>query len=198
MTSTYTVNVNQTSKDRRILNANKYNLQIAKSASHPGGSPKFNIVYKSTHLAPEMDVSWTETYGLNWTQKLGDSYDLNSNGDWQSNSNNPNAHQNALNVGSNGYGSPINILVGIQDPNSRQWTAIYIEESQLLPKGHGEFQPRESVELWYQERELTETMISGQSTEVKKYDMAPTPTRWFWYNTGNGKWYDQDHPFPHD
>ncbi|KAM3458393.1 hypothetical protein MY3296_000599 [Beauveria thailandica] len=197
MTSTYTVNVNQTSKDRRILNANKYNLQIAKSASHPGGSPKFNIVYKSTHLAPEMDVSWTETYGLNWTQKvpapgarvtyngnwqecqLGDSNDLNSNG-------------------SNGYGSPINILVGIQDPNSQQWTAIYIEESQLLPKGHGEFQPRESVELWYQERELTETMISGQSTEVKKYDMAPTPTRWFWYNTGNGKWYDQDHPFPHD
>ncbi|KAM3435089.1 hypothetical protein MY4824_005089 [Beauveria thailandica] len=163
-----------------------YNLQIAKSASHPGGSPKFNIVYKSTHLAPEMDVSWTETYGLNWTQKvpapgarviyngnwqecqLGDSYDLNSNGDWQSNSNNPNAHQNALNVGSNGYGIPINILVGIQDPNSQQWTAIYIEESQLLPKGHGECQPRESVELWYQERELTETMISGQSTEVKK------------------------------
>ena len=86
-------------------------------------------------LPPEMSLSWTAQYGLNWTTSVpaqgativysgnwqacsaGQSYNLDSIGEWVVNDNNPNADANSLNIGSNGYSMPVNVI-GIRVPAS--------------------------------------------------------------------------------
>ena len=149
---TYTVIVQEDDASLGTLGGNHYNLQVAKSVSTPNGPPSFNVVYKSAFLANTMSVAWNTTYGLNWVTNipspgtvvtysgkwqqcsLGDSYDLNTSGQWIPNQNNPNADPNSLNVGSNGYQTAVHIIVGVQDPVSQGWTPVseYPKASMVL------------------------------------------------------------------
>ncbi|GAB1311889.1 hypothetical protein MFIFM68171_02099 [Madurella fahalii] len=107
--TTYTVTVQEHSNDLNILLNNQYQLQVAKSVSSPKGDPIFKVVYTSNMLAPNMNISWKVQYGLNWATKVpapgakveysgvwqacgaGQSYNLNSVGEWVVNDNDPNA-----------------------------------------------------------------------------------------------------------
>ncbi|KAM0546262.1 hypothetical protein ACHAPJ_010945 [Fusarium lateritium] len=118
----------------RALASNGYQLHVAKSVSGPSGTPSFNTVYQSQFISPNIEIQWTTIYGLNWTTSvsapgaqvtiggnwqqcsLGDSYDLDSFGEWVANQGNPSAKSNSLNVGKNGFQEPVNIIVGVQDP----------------------------------------------------------------------------------
>ena len=139
MTS-YTAVVQEADPSLEALSKNGWNLQVAKCVSSPKGAPVFNVVYSSSYLAANMSVSWTVQYGLNWTENiptpgaqvtytgdwsecsLGQSLNLDKAGAWQFNNNDPHADSNSLNVGSNGYQAPVNIVVGIKDPNTGDWS----------------------------------------------------------------------------
>ena len=140
--TTYTVNVQETQPSIETLSNDKYNLQVAKSVSSPSASPSFNVVYSSAFLGPNMSVSWTVQYGLNWTTNVpapaaqvtysgvwqacsaGQSYNLDPAGEWVVNDKDPNAKQDSLNVGSNGYQEPVNIIVGVQNPETQDWAPV--------------------------------------------------------------------------
>jgi hypothetical protein len=66
----------------------------------------------------------------------------------------------------------------------------------LLIKGHGEYEPRESIQLWYQDGTLTSTMIFTQTTPVETFDMTGLNQHYFMYITATGTWEDQSTPFP--
>jgi len=135
-----TVIVQEKSGDLQILNDNRYSLQVAKSVSAPGGDPSFSLVYLSSFLGPTMSVSWETQYGLNWSTKVpypgakveyygnwqackpGDSYQLNSTGDWVLSTNDPSADKNSLNV-INNY-QAVNIIVGMQDSSTKTWMPV--------------------------------------------------------------------------
>ena len=140
--ATYTVNVQEGKPSLETLSTDGYNLQVAKSVSSPNASPIFNVVYSSASLGPNMSVSWTVQYGLNWTQNvpdpgakvtysgawqacsIGQSYNLDPAGEWVVNDKDPNANPNSLNVGSNGYSGPVNIVVGVQNPETQDWATV--------------------------------------------------------------------------
>lgn len=141
---TTTLKIQENSADLKWLTQNDYSLQVAKSVSYAGdgGTPKFNVVYQSKRLSPTMNVSWTPQYGLNWTTQmpargaqvvysgnwqacaLGQSYNLTSDGEWVINNNDPHKDARSVNVGLNGYPGPVNIIVGIFDPNHSTWQAV--------------------------------------------------------------------------
>ncbi|KAJ5678615.1 hypothetical protein N7462_006859 [Penicillium macrosclerotiorum] len=185
-TTTYTAITQEEGADLATLSTNHYNLQVAKSVSTPGGSPTYNVVYRSSFLAYNMSVAWTTTYGINWTIEiptqgaqityagrwqscaLGQSYDLDQKGEWVANQKNPYEHKDSVNVGGNHYPIPVHIIVGVQDPATLKWTP--------------------SVRLWFEEGTKTATMISTQGTEPQEFDMTSTPLFYFSYATTEGKW----------
>ncbi|RYP89693.1 hypothetical protein DL770_004181 [Monosporascus sp. CRB-9-2] len=211
--TTHDITVQERSDDLQSLNRNHYSLQVAKSASAPGGSPVFNIVYMSKHLAPNMSVSWKEQYGLNWSETVpdpgaevvysgnwqtcnsGQSYDLDANGEWVFNGNNPHANAASLNVGVNNYRA-VHVIVGIQDSSTKTWMPIYIDGDELLKGGFGKYEPRESVQIWYQENNRTSTMITDQELPVQLFDMTGIDKHYFRYSTETGTWSDQPTPYP--
>ncbi|EFY88804.1 hypothetical protein MAC_05239 [Metarhizium acridum CQMa 102] len=156
---TTTLTVQEGASDLAFLSKNHYNLQVAKAVSAPGGKPMFNVVYKSTSLAPNMEVSWTPEYGLNWTTqmadpgakviytgnwqacKLGESYNLTNVGEWVINNKDPNKDANSVNVGSNGYPQAVNIVVGIWNQDTQSWQASY---PTLMPQNHLPLSPGSS------------------------------------------------------
>ncbi|KID84364.1 hypothetical protein MGU_08450 [Metarhizium guizhouense ARSEF 977] len=210
---TTSLTIQESPADLEFLSKNNYNLQVAKAVSAPGGKPTFNVVYKSKSLAPNMTVSWSPTYGLNWATEvadpgaqvvyagnwqaceLGQSYDLTSVGEWVINNKDPNKDANSVNVGNNGYPQAVNIVVGILNPETQSWEAIFVSQDQLPPQGFGEYQPRDVVQLWYEEGILTETMMSKQSTTVETFDMTKIPLEFFWYSTATGAWENSSTPF---
>ncbi|KAF5122599.1 hypothetical protein E5D57_013085 [Metarhizium anisopliae] len=216
MAMTTTLTIQENADDLQFLAGSHYNLQVAKAVSSPGGKPTFNVVYKSKSLAPNISVSWSPTYGLNWSRKmanpgakvlyagnwqacdLGQSYDLTKVGEWVINNNDTNRDPNSVNVGNNGYPEAVNIVVGILNPETQKWEAIFVSEDQLPPQGFGEYQPREEVALWYQEEIRTETMMSYQSTKVEKFDMTGKALQYFWYRAVSGKWENSPNSFPFD
>ncbi|KPA37221.1 splicing factor 3b [Fusarium langsethiae] len=185
--ATYTATAQQGGDDLRMLFEQRYNLQVAKSVAGPDGSPHFNVVYQSRSLAPTMSVSWTLEYGLNWTADppnsgarvrywgywqpcdLGASYDLDEAGWWVPNQNNPNTQPNALNVGRNGYQTPVHIIVGVQDAN-------------------GSWQPIWTVQIWYEEDDKTATIIGSQKTPSLTFTYTDTTSECFMYDTQTGVW----------
>lgn len=216
MSITYNVIVQEYQEDLVILNGNKYLLQVAKSISSPGGTAGFNVVYQSQILGPNMSVSWSESYALNWSTQIaapgsevvysgswkpcaiGASFDLDSNGFFQPNPNNPNADKNSLNVGKNNYAVAVNIIVGVQDPrNPGKFTPIWVDPSKLIVGAHGEFTPRETVQVWYSAGEQTATMISNKATGYDQVELIK-PKWWFHYIAATGIWQNQDAPFPPD
>lgn len=142
--ATYNPIVQEHEGDLLVLSQSQYQLQVAKSVSSPRGTPQFNVVFASRALAPEMSISWTAQYGLNWTTSVpaqgatvvysgnwqacsaGQSYDLDSIGEWVVNDNNPYADANSLNIGSNGYSMPVNVVVGVEDPSTGQWQPVCV------------------------------------------------------------------------
>lgn len=142
ITMTTSLTIQESQADLEFLSKNNYNLQVAKAVSAPGGKPTFNVVYKSKSLAPNMTVSWSPTYGLNWATEiadpgaqvvyagnwqaceLGQSYDLTSVGEWVINNKDPNKDANSVNVGNNGYPQAVNIVVGILNPETQTWEAV--------------------------------------------------------------------------
>ncbi|KAH0592959.1 hypothetical protein MHUMG1_09205 [Metarhizium humberi] len=210
---TTTLVIQESSADLKWLTQNDYSLQVAKSVSYPGAQPKFNVVYQSKSLSPTMTVSWTPQYGLNWTTQmpangaqvvysgnwqpcdLGQSYNLTSDGEWVINNNDPHKDAMSVNVGLNGYPGPVNIMVGILDPNNNTWQAIFVSPDQLSPQGFGQYQPRDDVEMWYEVGMRTETMILNQDTAIEKFDMTGQALQYFWYSTQSGKWQNSPNPF---
>lgn len=143
MTTTYQAFVWETKEDIDRLQSSKYNLQVAKSVANPDGKPSFNVIYASHILGPNMSVSWTTQYGLNWTTdipdpgakvtysghwqpcSLGQSFDIDDDGFFVENDNNPDARDDSLNIGSNNYGDPdgVNIIIGVQDSKG-DWNPV--------------------------------------------------------------------------
>ncbi|KAM3436722.1 hypothetical protein NHJ13734_004964 [Beauveria thailandica] len=208
-----TIVVQEGTEDLDFLSQNHYNLQVAKGVSAPGGEPKFNVVYDSEILGPNMTVEWTPKYGINWTTKipnpgvhvtytgrwqpcdLGDSYDLTDTGGWIINNNDPHRDESSVNVGKNGYATAVHVIVGILNEGTGAWQAFFVSPDKLPPKGYGQYQPRDNIKLWYGEGLITETMISTQSTEVEDFDMTNVPLQYFRYIPANGDWLHSPKPF---
>ncbi|KAK4667662.1 hypothetical protein QC763_0059640 [Podospora pseudopauciseta] len=213
MPTRYIAEIDQSKEDRDKLRENQYLLQVAKAVA-TGDKPEFNVVYASKILAPHMNVQWTTKYGLNWATdmpapgsevmysgtwqqcELGSSYTLDQDGDWSAKQENPHAKPDSLNVASNDYAVGVHIPVGVRDPTSKKWTPIWFGKNMLLTGTHGEYQPIETVNIWYQEGQRTATMISDQSTSVQPYEMPPSRPVYFSYDAIKGKWRTpQDQPF---
>lgn len=140
--TTYTVEVQEQLQSLETLSTQGYNLQVAKSVSSPTSQPSFNVIFSSNSLSPNISVTWAEQYGLNWTMNvptpgaqvtctgawqacsLGQSYNLDHAGEWIVNDSDPNADAHSLNIGSNGYQTPVNVIVGVQDPNTQAWAPV--------------------------------------------------------------------------
>ncbi|KAM3462439.1 hypothetical protein MY5147_009826 [Beauveria neobassiana] len=195
-----TLIIQEGTQDLKDLAKNHYNLQVAKAVSAPGGTARFNVVYASKSLAPNMSVEWGANYGINWTTevpnpgatvtytgrwqacKLGESYDLTETGGWEINNNDPHKDNSSVNVGKNGYTKPIHVI-------------MFVSPDSLPHSGYGQYQPRDVVQLWFGEGIITETMISTQSTAVQDFDMTRIPKQYFWYSYGTGSWQHSSHPF---
>ncbi|KAK4683032.1 hypothetical protein QC764_121595 [Podospora pseudoanserina] len=147
MTTRYTVQVEEADFDIKALHGNAYLLQVAKAVG-TGGKASVNVVYTSKLLAPHMNVQWTTVCGINWaTEMPGQGA---TDGVWAATQENPNAKENALNIASNDYEVPVHVLVGVQDPSTKTWTPIWFGNNKLLKGSHGEYEPIETVNIWYQ------------------------------------------------
>ncbi|KAL4724247.1 hypothetical protein ACLX1H_008860 [Fusarium chlamydosporum] len=216
--STYTAVTQQGPSDLESLAENGFQLQVALSVAGSDANPSFNVVYQSPPLAPNMNVSWTTNYGLNWTTEpvrpgtqviyagnwqscgLGESYNLDNVGDWVPEQNNPNANPKALNVGKSGYGTGVNIVVGVQDVMGR-WRPIWVSPDQLLQGGGGQYEPLQTVQLWYQQGQNEGTIVSSQETPIERFDYntiaaSNNNTEYFSYDIQAGQWEEpQSFPF---
>jgi len=215
MAAVYNAIIQEDDDSLKMLTQNHYNLQLAKSVSTPNGKPEYNVVYKSTFLASNMSILWSTVYGLNWVAEIpaegttvtysgkwqectpGQSFDLSSTGLWAPNNNNPNADKNSLNVGSNDYPQEVHILVGVKNTNTGNWTPIWVGTNALLKKSHGEYRPRQTIKIWFEEGVKTATIITKQGTGFTEYDMSNTPLYYFSYKADPGTWLQpQPTPFP--
>ncbi|EKJ69008.1 hypothetical protein NXS19_011316 [Fusarium pseudograminearum] len=204
--TTYTAYTQEGPTDIKALGTENYQLQVAKSVAGSDGKPSFNVVYSSHFLAPNMTVSWSVNYGLNWTAgipnkgekveyggvwqscALGDSFNLDQGGEWITNQNNPKAKPDALNVGKNGYQIAVNIIVGVQD-ESGNYKPIWVSPDKLLNNSSGEYEPFQAVQIWYQENNQTSTMIGTQETPSQNFTYQDTTTfQYFSYDAQAGKW----------
>jgi len=210
----YNAITQENDSDLTILENNHYGLQVAKSVASGDKAPDFTMVYQSHILTYSMDVQWTITYGMNfctdipspgltvtyggrWTEcALGDSYDLNTIGKWIPNQNNPAADPNSVNVGKNGFQTPVYIIVGVKSDDG-SYLPIWTGKDSLLVNSSGQYQPHESVKIWYEEGTLSSTMITDQKTVAVEYDMTDDHTSYFYFDAVNGKWaIPQPTPFP--
>ena len=62
--------------------------------------------------------------------------------------------------------------------------------------GNGQYQPRESVKLWFAEGQLSATMISKQGTISVEQDLSDNHDYYFHYKASSGTWDSQTEPFP--
>ncbi|KAF1824626.1 uncharacterized protein K489DRAFT_316049, partial [Dissoconium aciculare CBS 342.82] len=217
--TTYTAHIQEFKKDREQLEANGYRLQLAKAVSTDGALPTSNVVYASRILAPDMSITWEENYGFNWVQdmskpgakvtysgewvavKLGETFNLDKTGGWVK-QNGAASDANALNIGSNDYKIPVHIIVGVKTAdkvtpqNPQGWTPIYVSPKQILVSGSGQYVPKENIEIWYDTKDDSATMISTQQTYKEEFDMAGKPEWWFHWDHTTGKWQDQGSAFP--
>ena len=127
--------------DLKYLGDNDYNLAVAKSVADSDGKSTFNTIYDSRFLAPNMDIRWTTTYGVNFSLDVptkgakvtyaglwqecgaGDGYILDKNGVWKPNTGDKNNKKDYLNV-LNHYTKDACIIIGTQDPNSLEWQPV--------------------------------------------------------------------------
>lgn len=141
---TYAAIIEEGPEDLNILRKSDINLHVAKLISSPAGPPTFNVVYTSTALERLTIVAWNTEYGLNWTTNvpapgaefpcsgnwqpcdLGSSYDLTDEGEWTWSDGNLHADRESANIGENGYTSGVNIIVGVQDPFTLEWTPVCV------------------------------------------------------------------------
>ncbi|KAJ4251400.1 hypothetical protein NW762_011382 [Fusarium torreyae] len=197
--------IQQGSSSLRALANNGYQLHVAKSVSGPSGTPSFNMVYQSQSISPNIEIQWTATYGLNWTTSvsapgaqvtisgnwqqcnLGDSYDLDSSGEWVADQSNPSAKSNSLNVGKNGFQEPVNIIIGVHK--------IWVSPDQLLKQANGDYEPHQAIQMWYAEGSQTSTIISEQATPVEEYNETSSDPEYFSYDVESGRWTESKTPF---
>ncbi|RGP63777.1 splicing factor 3b [Fusarium sporotrichioides] len=125
----------------------------------------------------------------------GASYDLNEVGEWVPNQSNPSAQPNALNVGRNGYQTPVSIIVGVRNVYGG-WQPIWVSTDMLLQNSNGEYEPLQTVQIWYEEDDKTSTMISSQKTSSQTFTYTDTTSEYFTYDTQAGVWQSpQPSPF---
>ncbi|KAF5011449.1 hypothetical protein FDECE_2438 [Fusarium decemcellulare] len=205
MPTTYKAIIQEDNASLQLLSQNYYELQIAKGVS-AHGRESYNVVYSSKQLGPSISVSWNTSYALNWTMEqpspgmrvtlagqwkqcdLGASYNLNGYGDWDSNHNDPNAKKNCLNVGSNDFQTAVHIIIGVQDSWSGDWTPIWLDMNSLQKHAHGQYEPIETVRLWYQEGGQTGTIISDEGMPSQEFNMTDSPQTYFSYDVSEGRW----------
>ena len=66
----------------------------------------------------------------------------------------------------------------------------------MLIKAHGEYQLRESVQIWFNEGVQTATMMDRQATPTIQKEMTTDPGYYFHYIAAVGAWEDQQALFP--
>ncbi|OAA46745.1 hypothetical protein BBO_03300 [Beauveria brongniartii RCEF 3172] len=205
MSKKTTVHVQERGEDLELLKQNNYNILVAKSVSAPGGSPRYNVVFKSASLAPNMAISWKSRYGLNWTTKIpnpgaavqyggkwhecniGESYNLSNIGQWEkNNTNDANSNKDSLNVAKNNYDRGVHIIVGMYNEENDIWQAIFIASDQLFKNGSASFQPRDDIRVWFAEGMMAQTMIVAQSTSVQEHKMKENSDYYFRYLAHDG------------
>lgn len=207
MGSSFTATVQEDRDNRKWLMDNNYNLALAKTVI-ADGKPVVNTIFKGEIIIPSMNVTWQETYGLNYSMKipakgamvdgigewqecqLGDGYIINKFGSWdpKKDGNEP----GALNV-ANEFNSELCIIVGVKDDQGR-FGAIFFNDSKLPMHGKGSYKPSMAINLWFGSGQRTSSVISEQQTTVKTYDMKDKQ-HWFQYTYKDGKWTDSNSPY---
>ena len=211
-----TIQVWENAYNAKKLTDNQWNFQIAKSVvTEEGGKPTFNVVWRSTSIAPSTLVSWFDVYFLNWTVDVpaagvsvtvsgmwqtcavGDSYDLDVYGFWTKSSATTKADPRFMNVGNIEYKYPgtdgIHVVIGVQDDSGNIYT-IYIDPTALPLGFSAKYQPQELVRWWYETNIRTSTVIDNESTAIGEVDLskpAPNTSKYYYsttYNYDSGNW----------
>ena len=65
-----------------------------------------------------------------------------------------------------------------------------------MVNANGQYEPKESIQLWFSEGIQSQTMIATQATVVEDFDMTGNPVYYFQYDTATGTWKAQATPFP--
>lgn len=60
--------VQESERDLRSLRQSHFELHFAQAVA--GGSDDFTVIWRSLGLAPNMQISWTPKYALNWTAEI--------------------------------------------------------------------------------------------------------------------------------
>jgi hypothetical protein len=209
-----TIQVYESAFDANKLQQNKWTFVIAKCVADGVGTPgRFNVIWQSKGIAPNILIEWKDVYGLNWTANvpdpgasitlggnwqycgLGQVYDLNETGFWSASS--AAGDSRFMNVGKVNYKYPgsdgVHIVIGIQNSDGG-FDTIYVDPTALSIGDSAKYQPQEVVEWWYETGAKSATMISSASTEIGSVDLsqpAPTTNKYFYsttYKYEAGKW----------
>lgn len=132
MSTTYTIELDETNTDLQTLDGAKYNFALAKEVQSAGGTTYNTIFLSSTDTADQKvtnhnKLSWSENYALNYTfsfpgkgvvvtgegnwqpMNLGDYYQIDSTGAWVAGTGPASTNLNVTNDF-----QELNIIVGIQ------------------------------------------------------------------------------------
>jgi hypothetical protein len=208
-----TIQLYESGYDVKMLDDNKWNFQIAKSVANADGTVQYNVIWQSRSVAANTFITWEAQYGMNWTQtlpdpgasvtvggewqacSLGQVFDIDKYGLWVPSS--VPSEAGFMKVGTVNYQYPgvvgIHIVIGIQNSDGSFGT-IFVDPTALTLNDSAVYQPRESLQWWYQTDTRTATMISGASTAMCTLDFTlpgPDTNKYYYsttYNYSTGTW----------
>ena len=220
-------------KDMENLSKNQFQLQVAKSVITRGECemilPRnnenlrarnltnilvtYNLVWKSSVLAPYIDVFWRPVYGFNWTSDVpADGISVSCHGDWMQcnfgqaldiDSNGffvpstVKADTESMMIGKNGYKAQssdgIRIVIGVQKGKGT-FEPIFVDPVSINKNMSATFQPQEKLEWWYDSGAKQATMYTNHTTPFETGDFSSedaqthTYTKMSSYDVQSGKW----------
>jgi hypothetical protein len=110
---------------------------------------------------------------------IGQAVDLDQYGFFNISASTPDS--SAMKIGKNGYvsqgdGGVIYIIVGVQDPVSKNFDSIFVDPDGIYPNMSGTWQPQEKLQWWYESGNQTSTMFDKHDSAVEVGDFsAPDP-----------------------
>ncbi|KAK1753631.1 hypothetical protein QBC47DRAFT_430456 [Echria macrotheca] len=194
MATVRTLNWYESEVDAQLINANNWQLQIAKSvaSASSSGKPLYNIIWQSQGPAPITQISWTEEYALGWTASVpsdgvrvsilgrwqpcnkGETYDINNLGYWTP-SQEP-REPGWLSVGKINYTHPkvlgIHIIVGVKNAISGRYEPIYVDRNALPEGSTAKYQPQETVTWWLESNNRSGQVFSTTRSNSTHQDFS--------------------------
>ncbi|KAF7540055.1 hypothetical protein G7054_g1632 [Neopestalotiopsis clavispora] len=163
-----------------------FKFQFAKSVIDKQGNLTYNVVWRSSNMAPRMNISWKPVYGLNWTMDIptkgltvnvggswtacdkGQAYEITKYGTFAKSTD---IKADFLKIAKNGYQTGIHIVVGVQNSDGG-FDVIYADPLELGLNMDAWYQPVEQVQWWYETGLRTSTIITGAGTPKHGYDFT--------------------------